>query len=74
MARARSSETRLPADDEVVISIPTTRWVMDQIRALAASGRYPSRFSACAEEILRAALRSIDRELAPRLRSHGRSK
>lgn len=57
--------TGLPADDQVVISIPTTRWAMDQIKKLAASGRYPSSFSACADEVLRAALRDIEREAAP---------
>lgn len=52
----------LPASDEVVISVPTTRWAMEQIEALAKSGRYPRSFSACADEILRAALREIERE------------
>lgn len=47
----------LPASDEVVLSIPTTRWVMEEIRRHADSGRYPRSFSACAEEFLRSALR-----------------
>jgi hypothetical protein len=51
----------LPPSDDVVISVPTTRWVMEEIQKHAASGRYPRSFSACAEEFLRAALRDAAR-------------
>jgi hypothetical protein len=64
----RPKSRPLPADDEVVISVPTTRWVMDRILALAASGRYPRSFSACADEILRTALREIERSESARKR------
>jgi hypothetical protein len=46
--------------DEVVISLTTTRWAMERLQALAVSGRYPRSFSACADEVLRAALREIE--------------
>ena len=59
------SAKRLPGYEQVCVSITTTRWAMDQILALAKSGRYPAEFSKCADEVLRTALRQIEREGAP---------
>jgi hypothetical protein len=59
---------KLPASDEVVISIPTTRWVMEAIQKHAASGRYPRSFAACAEEFLRVALREEEARMRARHR------
>lgn len=58
----KRDKSALPATDEVVISLTTTRWVMEEIQRHAASGRYPRSFSACAEELLRAQLRQIEEE------------
>lgn len=63
--RTSKSRIHLPATDAVVLSVPTTRWSLEQLQAHAASGRYPTSLCACADEILRAALREIERPRIP---------
>lgn len=59
MTRSRTAAPRR-LDSVTILHVPTTGWAMEQLRALAASGRYREDVAACADEILRAALRDIE--------------
>jgi hypothetical protein len=45
-----------------VVAIPTTPWVLDALDRLAASGRFLGTREYVAEEVLRSALRELERQ------------